>query len=181
MGLDTNPHNPATYERIVMCPSCGYCAERIEEPVSDVVRAAVASAKYKDFLSSAEMTETSKKLSLSAYLAARAGDNRAAGLYYLMSAWSFEDDALDDMARSARSKSVKYMELYLNEQADISLATILVDALRRLDRFDEAEETRATLEGYVRQDAPAYRVLEYEKTLIQRRDAGAHTIDEVVE
>ena len=84
-----------------------------------------------------------------------------------------------------RRHAVQQMELAFRTESEIRVEEILIyiDCLRQLGRFEEAKETVESIETEVcknlAEDQLLFQVYRYQKTLIEKGDAFAHTVAEV--
>ena len=62
---------------------------------------------------------------------------------------------------------------------DISAAIMMIDCMRQLSSFEEAEETAISLEHYLQKEYDK-KLIEYELVLIRNRDNKPHSQSEVV-
>lgn len=179
LDLDSNPHHPAAYDRVTVCPQCGYSSSNMNAVVSADIRNIVNSAKYREVWESLYYDATTKKLLLAGHLSAKKADYLEAAYCYLMAMWHFAE-LNSDKAINAREKAINYFSKYLSRTRDDEMALVLVDLLRQASRFEEAVETAASLEEYVSTNAGIMRVLKFEKDLIEKKDTSTHSVKEVL-
>ena len=104
---------------------------------------------------------------------------------YLLLCWHYEWKKDIETAGEMRRHAVQQMELAFRTESEIRVEEILIyiDCLRQLGRFEEAKETVESIETEVyknlAEDQLLFQVYRYQKTLIEKRDAFAHTVAEV--
>lgn len=179
LGLDGNPHHAAVYDRVTACPHCGYSSSNMTASVSDDIRRVVNSSKYQDVRYNSLFDDTTKKLLLAGHISAKKADYLEAAYCYLMAMWHFDEIGSDKVA-NAREKSISYFSKYLSYTRDDEMAMILIDLLRQASRFKEAEETAASLEGYLTDSTDMLNILRFEQELIKQKDSLKHSVKEVI-
>lgn len=178
VDLDTNPHNPALYDRVILCPNCGYATAEPYTAIDDTVRVLVEGDNYKEILSKHQYDDTSKKLLLAGYLSVKKRNAKEAGYNYLLAYWYLKEKHSND-AHKACEKAIKNFERYLISNEDLNIAMIVIDCLRQMQRFDDALETANSLESYIHDNPKIKSILVYEKKLIINKDADTHRMSEV--
>lgn len=179
LDLDLNPHHPAAYDRVTMCPQCGYSSSNMNVAVSKDIKRIVNSEKYKDVLANPFFDEATKKLLLAGHISAKKSDYLDAAYCYLMAMWHFSE-LNSDKVTNARGKAIAYFSKYLSRSRDDELALVLVDLLRQSSRFEEAAETAISLKEYLLSDSFEMRVLRFENSLIEKKDSSSHSVREVL-
>lgn len=177
MDLDTNPHNPALYDRIVLCPACGFATSKPYTAITEDLKTAVKSTAYTEMLKNRQFDNTVKKLLLAGYLAVKDKDAKEAGYNYLLAYWYLKETNSSN-ADKACEKAIKNFERYLKYNYDEEIAMILIDCYRQMRRFEEAMETVDSLEPYI-QNENLKGILLLEKKLISNKDSGIHRVSEV--
>lgn len=177
VDLDTNPHNPALYDRVLLCPACGFATSKPYTAITEDLKASVKSTVYTDMLKNRQFDNTGKKLLLAGYLAVKDKDAKEAGYNYLLAYWYLKETNTAN-ADKACEKAIRNFERYLMCNFDEEIAMILIDCLRQMKRFDEAIETANSLEPYI-SDNELIAILLFEKKLISDNDCGTHRVSEV--
>ncbi len=177
VGLDTNPYEPAVFDRITMCPYCGYASENIGKQVDGKVRAAIYSKEYQELFQNPAMDGTQKKLLLSAYLNVCKGAMYEAGYHYLMAYW-YEKGSGQNAGKELE-KAVQCFSEYLEDHEDVEAAILLTDCMRQASRFDEAAQTARSLVPYIKKERHL-KIICFELSLIEEQDASAHLQREAV-
>lgn len=178
LDLDTNPHNPALFDRVLLCPFCGYATATPYSALPDEIKVIVNDANYKEVLNNRLYDDNCRKLLLAGYLSVKRRDAKEAGYNYLLAYWYMRDSGISGSER-AREKAIKNFERYLLKTMDCEVAMILVDLLRQSERFEEAKETVLSLESYIADNAELVRIAELEKKLILKKDSDIHKVGEV--
>lgn len=177
MDLDTNPHNAVIYDRILMCPLCGYATDRIEDEVLFEVYEQVNSESYQKVFKDTQMDETYKKLYLFAILEEIKQNYHNAGYGYLMTYWYLKEKHAN--TTEVLKKAIENYEKYLADTADVQSAIILIDCMRQSGKFEEAKETAESLLPYT-EGTTMYKFVEYELELISQKDTESHSVKEVM-
>jgi hypothetical protein len=165
-----------------MCPSCGYCASRLDEAPA-IAKAVVASPEYRNQLASQNYPELANAFLCLRMVSESAGSIADAAWASIRAAWTCDDSQAGEAAARCRSEAVRLIHA-LREQGQ-TLArqpgadeAMLADLLRRAGRFEEALGVVDRSLGAV--DTALIRaILVYEKRLISRRDVSAHRTEEV--
>lgn len=176
--LDTNPNCPAVYDRVIICPECGYATSTPGRPIEDRVRTLVASDDYQAILNKEEYDDIYKKQILAAYLSAKLGDFREAGYNYLVAYWYLKDQKSDDAPKVCQ-KAIENFEKYLETHVDFEGVLKMSDLLRQMGRFDEAMENLCALETFVASDKTLMAFVAFEKILVSEKDSSSHKMGEV--
>ncbi len=181
MDLDTRPpkmkRDNLAYE-VQSCPHCHYSNRNIESLIQDFDFDALQSPDYVSIFADNKMNDTAKAYLSAAYLQAKHNNYRDAGILYLNAAWVF-DDLLDaDNAKSARDEALKYLCIFVEESADLHIATLTVDLQRRNCDFSGAIDTANQLVEYG-VDEFLEKVLKLEIKLSRNADSSCHNVGEV--
>lgn len=176
--LDLNPHNPAIYDEVIMCPHCKYVTTRIDEEVSKEKAQAVDTVEYKNIWEKLSFPNTIKKLLAAAYLEQVSGDWKKAGHYYLRASWYLKERKVPE-EKAMREIAVQCFKVYLEEHQDEECAVLYIDCLRHLSRFKEAMEMTEFLLPYLFEKEFLRKIVLYEQKLIRANDVEAHSLSEV--
>lgn len=177
IDLDTNPHNPALYDRVIMCPNCGYATSKPYASISDDIKSVVKSSVYVDMLNNKMFDSISKKLLLAGYIAVKERDAKEAGYDYLLAYWYLKESNSPE-AYKACEKAIKNFERHLNKNQDEEIAMIIIDCYRQMKRFDDALETIQSLATFIK-NGQLKQILLYEKKLVENGDYESHQLSEV--
>ncbi|QOY88729.1 hypothetical protein [Paludibaculum fermentans] len=175
--LDTRPGEPLRSTLpawMQLCPNCGYAAPDLAY-AAELVPNWVRTSDYRSLTDAFERH---------AWLLEQLGYLADAGWITLQAAWNHEDGNDLDAARRCRRKAIRLFQAskaagqdFLDTPAEeLALA---VDILRRIGEFEAAAETiRIALQE---EELPEMleAVLRFQTGLVQRRDTGRHTLDEV--
>lgn len=173
--LDGFPHNPAVFDRVVVCPACGYATDRIQAEVDDFIANVVHSDKYQKIFSS-EQPDVIKKELLNAMLKKEKGLYREAAFSYLRIYWNQRGTRQYD--EKALTEAVQCFSKYLEKNMDIDAAIVLIDCQRQHADFAEAGETASSLLPYV-EGTEYEKLVEFELQLISEQDMSPHSKSEV--
>ena len=174
--LDTNPHLPAVFDRVMLCPVCGYAAEDLRKPVTGAVKPVVTSEAYQKILYDRGLSENTRKMLLHSVLSEKAGNFGKAAYSALCAYWSRKEEGVKDLVILKRAET--FYEEYLKKTQDVDAAILLIDLQRQAGNFEEAAETAGSLLPFV-QDAYRRAVIQFEQELIFRKDSESHSQAEV--
>ena len=178
--MDTRPGEPlrSTIKYwMQICPECGYAAAdigSIHEEASDLI----ATTEYQRQRFDSETPEGARPFLCHALILSHVKQYADAGWTALHAAWVCDDAEDDAAARRARELAIGYWkhgkkhgQPFGDLPEEFAMAT---DVLRRARKFEEALVT--CTEGIDLEDLDPVieHVLLFEKTLIQRRDAGRY-------
>jgi hypothetical protein len=165
------------------CPSCGYCAESLEEADAGVV-AIVRGEAFAAFRSGiADFAQPAKSFHAAAFIAAERLRYAEAFHHTLHEAWAHDDSGDTVRANAARLNAVDLLNQIHREglrifEGDGTDAAVAADLLRRAGDFRRSEEVcRAALDEGC--SDPNQQVLEFQLKLCSEHDAGGHTMEEV--
>ena len=174
--LDSNPHQPEIYEKAVLCPHCGYATSRINAEVDSAVRDAVSSSEYQNILTNEIIPEPVRRLVLDAKLMCVRCDDRSAGYQYLTASWYAREHECE--YRWLLEKAEECFAAYLESNADVDAALVLIDVLRQLGKFSDVRETANSLSEFA-SDSALKKVLLYEQSLADAGVVQPHSRNEV--
>ncbi|MBE5997713.1 MAG: hypothetical protein E7240_10365 [Lachnospiraceae bacterium] len=174
--LDTNPHHPAVFDRVTICPVCGYAAEDLRKPADEPVRTMVGSGLYQRILHDSILSENTRKMLLHSMICETAGSLGKAAYSALCAYWSRKEEGIKDPVILKRAETL-YKE-YLTKTQDVDAAVLLIDIQRQAGNFEEAAETAGSLLPFV-QDPYRRAVIRFEQELIFRKDSESHSQAEV--
>lgn len=170
--LDGYPHEPAEYDRVVVCPSCGYASERMEERADPRAVEAVQAPEYQMLLKSPG-DDILRRLRLAVLLDRAAEDLLREACHWLALSWRLRE--LGESGDAERGSAAECLEGYLLREQDPVMAIVLIDCLRQLGREAEAEETADALTPFLTEDWMR-RAVEREKELLARHDRGPNQL-----
>ncbi len=173
--LDGNPHDPAVYNQVVICPHCAFVSKNVGAPIEPKLLSFIRSDAYRK-LAASEPDDTARKLKLAAAIADFQGDLLPAGQTYLMLSWYCRDIGADPLP--ALKRAANRFSNGLQYCFDLRAALILCDCLRQCGEFEELDDTLAFLQPYLIH--PQYRkIAQFEAELSSRRDREPHGESEV--
>lgn len=175
--LDTYTHSPAVYDKVIECPSCGYSTEKIGAEVSHEVIEFIHSDEYQKIVRDESLSNVYKKNYLSGLIYEFKHEYKNAAHYFLHAYWITREASktCDELL----VKVINNLKRYLENNMDISAAIMMIDCMRQLSSFEEAEETAISLEHYLQKEYDK-KLIEYELVLIRNRDNKPHSQSEVV-
>jgi hypothetical protein len=163
------------------CPHCGYCASRISDAFGGS-SALLQGAVYWAQIRHPDYPPLANRFLCHAQLQEATGRWVPAGWSSLWAAWACDDATKDEAARECRRRAIRLFRAALERGEQVfheqgGAEVILVDLLRRVEQMDEAE---ALAQAALRQapGATIARCLQFERELIQRRDARVHQVGE---
>jgi len=144
MGSPDLDLRPAPMERETMngwfqeCESCHYVSVDLAQQSGDA-KSIVESNEYQSAIANSDLPPIARRFALCALL--NAHDREIAGTALLRAAWVCDDAEDKDLAKSFRNQSadtLKKLQPFENSEEHATLATMLIDVLRRAERYEEA-------------------------------------------
>jgi hypothetical protein len=166
------------------CGACGYCDEDVAK-VRQGSGAVVAGAEYRRLLEDPALPELARMFRCKALLELEDGDCLAAAWALIHAAWACDDEDAMAQAAACRRAAVEAvlraegLGKHLYEDLPDATTAMLVDLLRRAGDLDEARALLAARRGGITDDAIA-RILDFHAALIDKGDAGRHTLKEAL-
>ena len=160
------------------CPHCHHIAPNISSIAGS--KTDFDSADYKAILADEQFPELARRFLAYAYLVTKSSPDTA-GRALLHAAWVCDDAYLKEAAATCR---IEATTCFLRDrpledsEAGATKALVVIDALRRAGRFEQAESECNVLSSYANAVGLLRNVLEYQRRLIARRDDAAHTVAE---
>ncbi len=183
--LDLRPPEMARYtlgDQLQECPECGYVNGDLGRPTEGAAEA-IRAESYVELRRRSDIPEAASRFARYALL--RQSDRRAAGRALLSAAWVC-DDAFDTRhAQAFRSRAADaLLELrpFVKPPDEPRLGAVLVDVLRRAQRFDEALAlAEEILASDAERDNPNLgSVLRFQRRLCADRDTDCYTVADAV-
>ena len=158
------------------CPACGYVDYDLSTVVRDAKRT-IESASYRDLSAASAIPALARRFARYALL--QRAKPEAAGFALIRAAWACDDAKSQAEGKKFRSQSADILlALQPFGEPQATLATVLVDVLRRAERFGEAKSLATTLGSLdaVQANKIMVAVLQYECRLCDKGDTGCYTI-----
>jgi hypothetical protein len=130
------------------CTECGYINSNLSQPIEDAKRT-IESDPFNAIRSDSQLPALACRFAL--YSLLRKHDPEAAGVALLRAAWVCDDRHYAEQAKSFRGQAADILltlQPFADEEENWTLATILVDVLRRAERFGEAKELATSLQSF---------------------------------
>jgi hypothetical protein len=169
--------------QVQRCEACGYCGGDVSSgrPGAGAV---VASAGYRSLLGDGSHPELANSFRCAALIDCACGDLVGAARALIRAAWACDDEGAEGQAAACRREAASAIleaegqgqPLY--EEPAGATTAVLVDLLRRAGEFAQASALLAARRGAAVDDVVG-RVLAFEQELVDRGDAGRHTMREV--
>lgn len=175
--LDTYAHLPAVYDRVIECPSCGYSTDKISVEVPREVMEFVHSDDYQKIAKDDSLSYVYKKNYLSALIYEYKHEYKNAAQHFLHTYWITREESR--ACEVLLEKVINNLKRYLENNMDIPAAIMMIDCMRQLSSFEEAEETATSLKHYLQNEYDK-KLIDYELDLIRYRDNKPHSQSEVV-
>lgn len=185
--LDTRPGEPlrsTLHSWVQGCSSCGYCADDISKAhhrATEVVR----SEAYQDLLRDPSLPLQARRFLGYAYLLDKLREHANAGWTALHAAWACDDLEHSEGACRCREQAIEYWKRgkHAGQAFSDDLASeyaLVADVHRRMAQFELALVTCS--EALDIEDVPPVieHVLRRQKSLIEQKDAAAHSLRELV-
>jgi hypothetical protein len=150
-------------------PECGYCAPDLEVDLPNA-KECVEGTEYKATLKQEGIPPMMRRFRCAAMVQLHAQEAREAATYLIYAAWVADDAKLVEEAKMMRMMAVNLLTG--------SECTIIVDLLRRAGRFDQAAIAIDRYLGQSGIDSNEQRLLVFQRTLVEKKDAAAHSVRE---
>ena len=154
------------------CPRCSYAAPDIRQARPSAPRV-VAAAPFRSLVTDQSIPPLSRRFLAWAHVLDETGAMHEAAEAMLQAAWTADDLNRPELAQAWRMEAVALWRAGPALDAPQSLRVI--DALRRAEAWEAAEDAIATLRA-TEPSEDAVRVLVLEARLVEARDAGRHTV-----
>jgi hypothetical protein len=171
LGCELDGRPTGMYRNTMECwaqicsnPKCGYASGNIAKESANA-RECVKSADYISHLKNPGMRETVRKFYLSALVALWAKNPSEAFEYFVYAAWACDDAGLAQDARAYRMAAVNLSGPPMT----------IIDLLRRAGSFDRAKSMIERMTTSAELDDWGKKLLEFERKLVDDKDAGAHS------
>ncbi|QEG24344.1 hypothetical protein [Mariniblastus fucicola] len=189
MGSPDLDLRPPPMERETMhvwfqeCHSCHYVSVDLAQE-SENAKSIVDSEPYQAMISRSEIPEIARRFALCALL--NAHDREIAATALLRAAWSCDDADADELAKSFRNQSADLlvkMQPFEDSEEQATLATTLVDVLRRAERFEEASKIANLLLKFkaVKRTPVMLAVVNYQLSLCDSQTAERRQVQDAIE
>jgi hypothetical protein len=162
------------------CPHCRYVAPDLSEAAGDMVR--VLSPEYVAALNDSRLPELARRFA--AYSQLILGTDQAgSGYAMLRAAWVCDDHRQKRPAIECRNIAADRMATqrpFPDTEQGVTSGAVLVDVLRRAERFEEAAAECDSLLGFEATKELLRSVLEYQARLIAARDTACRTVSDAL-
>jgi len=137
------------------CPSCGFVAadlSKVSDDEMDAIKGPVAGPMWQEDLTERDGPDAlAKRFERRAFIEWQTNRQGLAGYRMLCAAWDADDRDEDKGSREYREQAAIFFDVALANDPDAKEATdwtlMIVDSLRRIGRFDEAEKHADRLIG----------------------------------
>lgn len=175
---------PAEMQRSTMrswlqeCPECGYVNGNLSSANEDA-KQIIESEPYQAVENNSQLPEIARRFAKYAMLQHAAPE--AAGAALIRAAWACDDVRNTGQAKLYRNEAADILltlQPFADDEANTTIATVLVDVLRRAERFEEAKTLANSLQSFnaVNANEIVCSVLQYQCRLCDDRDTACHTI-----
>ena len=189
MGSPDLDLRPPSMERETMhgwfqeCESCHYVGVDLSQE-SDNARSIVDSDDYQSLIANSDLPPIARRFALCALL--NAHDREIAGTALLRSAWVCDDAKNSELATSFRNQSadtLKKLQPFENSEEHATLATVLIDVLRRAERFEEASKLATQLLKFkaVKRSEVMLAVVNFQLSLCESKSSDCRQVKDAVE
>ncbi len=178
LGLDGNAHDIEQFNRVYMCPTCGYSsATQITNEDAEIIEL-VNSDEFQAVFKS-EWSEGFKKWMLAGYLSKASGNHYDAAYEFMVAGWYIRKcgGPVDDFVY-AYNLAISEFAGYIEETFEVRPALIMLDLLRQIGNFEKATDIAFGLKDS-EVDENAERVIDFELKCISKMDISEHFVDEV--
>lgn len=175
--LDTCVHHPAVYDQVIECPHCGYATDQISAAIDKDVINFVRSPEYQEIVHSNAFSDVFRKNYLCALIYEQKHNYKKAAQHYLYGYWISRDEA--NAYTNLLHKVVAHLKRHLETNMDIPAAMMMIDCMRQMSDYNEAEETALSLRDYIHNEYEK-KLVDFELVLIHLKDNKPHSQSEVV-
>lgn len=160
------------------CPRCNYVNYDLRQPIKNA-KATLESPAYAALVADADAPPLA--LLFARYAMLQHADAEAAGVALVRAAWACDDAADQQRAKSFRQQAADRLlalRPFADDEQQATLATSLVDVLRRAERCDEARSLAQSLLEYeaVQENEIVVAVLQFQCRLCDAHDVGCYTV-----
>ena len=165
------------------CESCRYVSVDLAQE-SDNAKSIVESPDYQSLIADLDLPPIARRFALCALL--NAHDREIAGTALLRAAWVCDDSENSELAKSFRNQSadtLKKLQPFENSEEHATLATMLIDVLRRSDRFEEATKLAYQLLKFkaVKRSEVMLAVVNFQLSLCEAKASDCHQVQDAIE
>ena len=160
------------------CSECGYVSGDLTTSTEDA-KQIVESDTYSALRAKSELPELARQFERYSLLQHADPETAAVGL--IRAAWACDDADNANQGKAYRNQAADILltlQPCPDDEENTTLAAVLVDVLRRAERFDESKELATSLQSFnaVKANEIVSSVLTYQCKLCDGRDTGCHTI-----
>ncbi len=189
MGSPDLDLRPAPMERGTMefwfheCSSCHYVSVDLAGE-SENAKSIVDSEEYQSLLANDSLPKIARRFALCSLLNSQ--DREISGTALLRAAWVCDDEQNPQLAKSFRSQSadtLKKLQPFEDSEEQATTATMLIDVLRRAERFEEAIKLSNQLLKFkaVKRSEVMLAVVKYQLSLSESQSAEVHLVSDAFE
>ena len=186
LGSPDLDRRPAPMERDTMhgwfqeCKSCSYVSIDLAQAKDDA-KSIVESEEYQALVTNSDLPPIARRFALCALL--NNHDREIAGTALLRAAWVCDDEGKAELAKSFRNQSadtIKKLQPFENSDEHATLATMLIDVLRRAERFDEATKLANQLLKFkaVKRSEVMQAVVNFQMSLCESKVSDCRRVEE---
>jgi len=162
------------------CPKCHFVNRNLTYSITNA-RAILESSRYQELIAKKRIPEVARKFACFALL--NADDSEKAGEALVRSAWACDDAGAVEDAVAFRNQAADLLlslQPFADNEDRVTLATALVDILRRASRFSDAQTLAMTLRSMKSVEANQIigTVLDYQMRLCHSSDGRCYTIED---
>lgn len=188
MGSPDLDLRPAPMERDTMhswfqeCDSCHYVSVDLSRE-SENAKQIVASDEYSDLLSNLDLPQIARRFALCALL--NAHDREIAGTALLRAAWVCDDESNPELATGYRNQAADILlklQPFEDGEDQATIATMLVDVLRRAGRFEQATKLANQMLKFktVKRSDVMAAVIKFQMSLINSKSSECRKVEEAI-
>jgi hypothetical protein len=171
------------YTWIQTCPSCGYCAPDVSEPMEQA-QDVIKTDAYQQQLKNQEFPKLANRFLCYSLIQERAGNFAKAGWSGINAAWACDDNGSSSSAVKCRENAIRLLNSAKEHsqsfaKQDGGEEALISDLLRRSNQFEEAAKICEVGLSKGPEDL-IKAVLRFEKKLIDSKDNACHLVSEAV-
>jgi len=163
------------------CPQCGFIGANLDFEIQGA-KEIIKSASFLAMGAEAHTPKLARQFAKHSLL--RQDDPKAAAISLLSAAWVCDDACESERAKSFRNQAAEAilaLNLKVEEEVNASILMVLVDIVRRVERFEEARELATSLSSTnaFSRNQTLLGILNYQCRLCDDHDTDCHTLAEV--
>ena len=180
-SLDLRPAPPARYVlayEIEYCKKCGYASYDISK-IDEEEQKIVNSEEYQNNMRFVGYNEPTRAFVAAGFIKRKKGEYHKAWRYFLKSAWLYDDEGMEEAAKSSREIAISYLEKADQKKLTIDDCAVCVDMLRRTGQFEKATKMAKEFLEIEDMEEILKKVMEFQIKLCEKKSTKSYSIKEI--